>query len=99
MLSCELVFPEACDTEEYYNEEEAASGKIKSLRENAYKIQSQLDNIPQKLKEKILESYDLHSGLKSRMKQAECVTNAWLKCFELGTHFKFDYKFVFTINF
>jgi hypothetical protein len=95
MLSCELVFPEACDTEEYGIEEEAFSGKIKSLRENAHKIQSQLDNVPQKLKEKILESYDLHSGLKSRIRQAECVTNAWLKCFELGTHFKFDYQFVF----
>ena len=91
MRSCQLTVEE----EQMHGERSDIRNQFLQLKEKVDTAKSLLDGFSEERKRRILQSYDVHSNLKHKLKNAENVTNAWLKFFEIGTQFKFEYAFVF----
>ncbi len=68
--------------------------KLKNLKDQLNATKDKLDHIPNSKKKNLLANFDRLSSLKTKIK-GEGVTNAWIKMFEIGTHFKFNYDATF----
>lgn len=70
------------------------NAKFKHLKDTLNASKDKLNHIPNHKKKILLANLDRLSSLKSKIK-GEGITNAWIKMFEIGTHFKFNYDATF----
>lgn len=68
------------------------SEELRVLKARLNESKNRLEQIPNK--RMLLDKFDRLSSLRSKI-EGEGVTNAWIKMFEIGTHFKFNYDAVF----